>query len=91
MAATVYSERLGAISDAQFAAAVARLGLGGFVSATPIAAGLFGQNVFLTTTTGAFVFRGAPHWVRGPDETDYRPNDRGLVPTSRPSSSASVA
>ncbi|HWF77252.1 MAG TPA: hypothetical protein VN694_08745 [Caulobacteraceae bacterium] len=56
-AARVYSERLGAISDAQFAAATARLGLGGFVAAEPIRHGLFGQNVFLTTSEGAFVFR----------------------------------
>jgi aminoglycoside phosphotransferase (APT) family kinase protein len=72
----VYSERLGAIADAQFAAAAARLGLGDFVSAEPIQGGLFGQNVFLTTTTGAFVLRGAPHWVKGPQDQDYRRDDR---------------
>lgn len=76
MSGTVYSERLGAISDEQFASAAARLGLGAFVSATPISAGLFGQNVFMTTTAGEFVLRGAPHWVRGPNETDYRRDDR---------------
>jgi hygromycin-B 7''-O-kinase len=76
MSATVYSERLGAITDAQFAAAARRFGLGDFVSAAPIARGLFGQNVFLTTTAGAFVFRGAPHWVKRLDEVAYRPDDR---------------
>lgn len=64
-AAPVYSERLGAISDSQLAAAVARLDLGLFVSAEPVTGGLFGQNLFLTTTAGAFVLRGAPHWVNG--------------------------
>ena len=79
MSARVYSERLGAIDDAQFAAAAARLGLGAFVAAEPIATGLFGQNVFLTTTTGAYVLRGAPHWVpvKGDDgEVQWKPDDR---------------
>jgi len=68
----IYSERLGGISDAQFAAAAARLGLGDFISAEPIQHGLFGQNVFLTTTEGAFVFRGAPHWFRGQRDDRYQ-------------------
>jgi len=79
MSARVYSERLGAIDDALFAAAAARLGLGAFVAAEPIATGLFGQNVFLTTTTGAYVLRGAPHWVpvKGDDgEVQWKPDDR---------------
>ncbi len=76
MSATVYSERLGAITDAQFAAAAERLGLGAFVSAEPVARGLFGQNVFLTTTAGEFVFRGVPHWVKRLEEAAYRPDDR---------------
>jgi aminoglycoside phosphotransferase (APT) family kinase protein len=68
----IYSERLGAISDAQFAAAAARLGLGDFVSAEPVRQGLFGQNVFLTTSEGAFVFRGSPHWYRGQRDDRYQ-------------------
>lgn len=75
MTAIVYSERLGAITDEQFAAAATRLGLGAFVSAAPAASGLFGQNVFLTTGAGQFVLRGAPHWVMGRGETQYRPQD----------------
>jgi hygromycin-B 7''-O-kinase len=70
--ATVYSPRLGAITDAQLAAAAARLGLGGFVSAAPASGGLFGQNLFLTTSAGAFVLRGAPHWMGGMEDPDYR-------------------
>jgi aminoglycoside phosphotransferase (APT) family kinase protein len=67
-----YSERLGVIAAAQFAAAAARLDLGDFVSAEPIEHGLFGQNVYLTTTSGAFVFRGAPHWHQGRREDRYQ-------------------
>ena len=74
---TVYSERLGDISDAQFAAVVTRAGLGAFRSAAPITTGLFGQNVFLTTTSGEFVFRGAPHWWNG------GPNDAWQFPKER--------
>ena len=55
MGARAYSERLGVIDDRQFQAALARLGLGDFVRADPIAGGLFGQNVFVTSTTGEWV------------------------------------
>jgi aminoglycoside phosphotransferase (APT) family kinase protein len=72
----IYSERLGAISNAQFQAAASRLGLGQFVKAAPAATGLFGQNVFVTTTTGEFVLRGAPHWVKAMHETAWRQEDR---------------
>ena len=74
--AKVYSSRLGAISDEQFAEVARRWNLGAFVSAAPVTSGLFGQNVFVTTTKGEFVLRGAPHWVRRPGETTYRPEDR---------------
>lgn len=74
--ARVYSERLGAISDTQFAAVAERFGLGRFVKAEPITTGLFGQNMFVTTTDGEFVLRGAPHWVKSIDETEWRRDDR---------------
>ncbi|MCU0522320.1 MAG: aminoglycoside phosphotransferase family protein [Anaerolineae bacterium] len=64
-AARVYSARLGAISPGQFQLALDRFGLGQFVSAEPIFAGNFGQNVYLTSTAGAYVLRGAPF---GPDQ-----------------------
>ena len=72
----VYSQRLGAISDAQFEAVSNRLALGRFLHATPVTSGLFGQNVFVTTTTGEFVLRGAPHWVKGIADTQFRQEDR---------------
>ena len=65
MATVVYSQRLGAIRDEQLDAAARRLNVGRFVCAAPTRSGLFGQNLFLTTTEGEFVLRGAPHWVNG--------------------------
>ncbi len=73
---TVYSERLGLIRDEQFAAALARFDLGDFVAAAPTTAGLFGQNVFVTSTRGEFVLRGAPHWVKDRGIPGFRREDR---------------
>jgi aminoglycoside phosphotransferase (APT) family kinase protein len=72
----IYSERLGAIDDAQFETVCARFGLGRFVRAEPVTSGLFGQNVFLTTSDGTFVLRGAPHWVKGVEDAEWRREDR---------------
>ena len=74
--ATVYSERLGAISDEQFHAVADRLQIGRFVKAAPTTSGLFGQNVFVTTTEGEFVLRGAPHWVKAVHEAQWHQEDR---------------
>ncbi len=57
-----YATRLGPITDAQFRAALRRLGRGEFVRAEPVTGGLFGQNVFVTSTSGEWVLRGAPHY-----------------------------
>src|SRR5947208_2818799 len=57
-----FSTRLGAISDDQFQAALDHFELGTFIKAEPIPFGLFGQNVFVTSTTGAYVLRGSPHF-----------------------------
>jgi aminoglycoside phosphotransferase (APT) family kinase protein len=62
-----YSEALGAITDAQLQAALDRFGLGTLVSAEPAQTGLFGRNIFLSTSAGKFVLRGAP-W----DPRQYR-------------------
>ena len=56
----IYSPRLGAISPGQFQAALDRFDLGQFIRAEPIVAGNFGQNVYLMSTAGAHVLRGAP-------------------------------
>lgn len=58
----VYSHRLGSISGEQFQAALDRFNLGTFLSAEPIPFGVFGQNVFVTSTAGQYVLRGAPHF-----------------------------
>ena len=51
---TVYSKRLGPISDAQFQRALDRFDLGTFVTAEPTTGGLFGQNVFVSSSKGTF-------------------------------------
>jgi hygromycin-B 7''-O-kinase len=60
--AVEYSTRLGHITPAQFQAALDRFGLGTFVRAEPVVGGLFGQNVFVTSTGGELVLRGVPHY-----------------------------
>src|SRR5258706_5023503 len=57
-----YSQRLGNISDEQLQAALSYFELGEFLSAEPIPFGLFGQNLFVTSTIGEFVLRGVPHY-----------------------------
>ena len=57
-----YTKRLGLIHPEQFQAALDRFDLGTFVAATAIPFGLFGQNVFVTSTRGEWVLRGCPHY-----------------------------
>lgn len=57
-----FSNRLGCLTDAQFQAALDRFSLGKFVKAEPICCGLFGQNVYVTSSKGEFVLRGCPHF-----------------------------
>ncbi len=62
MAFREYSKRLGNISDEQLQRALSYFDLGEFLHAEPILFGLFGQNLFLTSTAGEFVLRGVPHY-----------------------------
>lgn len=55
-----YSERLGQLSDDQLQAALDRFGLGELRHAEPVPIGLFGQNVFLSSSKGDYVLRGSP-------------------------------
>jgi aminoglycoside phosphotransferase (APT) family kinase protein len=55
-----YSPRLGVLSGAQLQAALQRFGLGELLHAAPAMGGRFGQNVFLTATSGEWVLRGHP-------------------------------
>lgn len=63
MAERIYqtSKRLGPISHEQLSRALARFGLGDLVAVKPVPHGLFGQNLFVTSSSGEYVFRGAPH------------------------------
>jgi hygromycin-B 7''-O-kinase len=61
-AEAVYLQRLGTLTPQQFQAALTRFGLGTFVNATPVSHGLFGQNVFVQSSQGDYVLRGAPHY-----------------------------
>lgn len=56
-----YSERLGVIDPGQLFAVAERFDLGEVTDAEPATTGLFGQNIFLTTSRGRFVLRGHPH------------------------------
>jgi len=72
MAGRVYSQYLGLISDEQFQAALDRFHLGRLIQAEPIPFGLFGQNVFVSSTQGDYVLRGRPHfWWQFPTEQFY--------------------
>jgi hygromycin-B 7''-O-kinase len=62
MAIREYTQRLGNISDEQLQRALSYFDLGKFLHAEPIPFGLFGQNLFLTSTAGEFVLRGVPHY-----------------------------
>jgi len=73
MASREYSQRLGVLSDEQLQAALDRFDLGRLVSAEPLTKGLFGQNLMLETSSGRYVFRGAPHWnPAGEDDWQFQ-------------------
>ncbi len=59
---TEYSKRLGHLTVQQFQRALDRFNLGRFIRAEAIPFGLFGQNVFVSSTTGEYVLRGAAHY-----------------------------
>ena len=57
-----YGKRLGVLTADQLQAACDRFGLGRALAADAVPQGLFGQNVFLSTSKGEFVLRGCPHF-----------------------------
>lgn len=62
MAHRNYGARLGFLEDSQFQKALGRFGLGKLLGTQPIGFGLFGQNIFVSSTTGEYVLRGCPHY-----------------------------
>ncbi|MDQ3540218.1 MAG: aminoglycoside phosphotransferase family protein [Chloroflexota bacterium] len=82
-----YAERLGHVAPEKLQAALDRFDLGRLVSTTPVTTGNFGQNVFLTTTTGEYVFRGNPFFEwQLPKEREVAQilHDRTTVPVPWP-------
>ncbi|MBN2100667.1 phosphotransferase [Candidatus Dojkabacteria bacterium] len=57
-----YSDRLGEISDSQLQKALDKFDLGKLRDTAETEAGLFGQNMFLTSSKGEYVLRGVPHY-----------------------------
>src|SRR5437763_13792783 len=57
-----YSLRLGVLTGQQLQAALDRFELGKLIDAWPAQGGIFGQNVFLSSTKGDYVLRGKPHY-----------------------------
>ncbi|HEY4385352.1 MAG TPA: aminoglycoside phosphotransferase family protein [Ktedonobacteraceae bacterium] len=87
MTEKMYSQRLGSISDAQFQAALDRFHAGRFTQAEAISFGIFGQNVFVSSTTGEYVLRGDPHfWWQFPTEQFFarQLHERTSVPVPWP-------
>jgi len=86
-AETKYSERLGFISDEQFQQALDRFHLGAFIQAQPTSQGLFGQNVYVTSTKGEYVLRGVPHYpwqFRNEKVFTDLLHDKTIVPVPHP-------
>ena len=87
MTERIYSQRLGMISDTQFQAALDHFHLGRFIQAEAIPFGNFGQNVFVSSTTGEYVLRGDPHfWWQFPTEQFFtcQLHERTHVPVPWP-------
>ena len=87
MTEQLYSQRLGMIADHQFQAALNRFQLGSFLHAEAIPFGNFGQNVFVSSTTGDYVLRGNPHfWWQFPTERFFarQIHERTQVPVPWP-------
>ena len=57
-----YAGSLGEISGEQFDKALKKLNLGSLVKVEKVPCGVVGQNVFLTSTKGEYVFRGRPFY-----------------------------
>jgi hygromycin-B 7''-O-kinase len=60
MTGSISSPQLGLLSAEQLQAALDRFHLGRLIQAEPIPFGVFGQNVFVSSTQGDYVLRGKP-------------------------------
>lgn len=87
MKESIYSQPLGMITEKQFQAALDRFDAGRFLKAEAIPFGTFGQNIFVSSSTGEYVLRGAPHfWWQFPTEQFFtrQLHERTHVPVPWP-------
>ena len=85
--ARTYSTRLGRIDSAQLQQACDLFDVGTLEAAEPASAGVWGQNILLTTSRGAFVLRGnpiVPHQLRKERVVAEAINDRCSLPVAWP-------
>lgn len=82
-----YAGSLGEISGEQFDKALQKLNLGNLIKVERVPCGVVGQNVFLTSTKGEYVFRGRPFYDEQFDVEKFAVEnlrDKTNVPTAYP-------
>jgi aminoglycoside phosphotransferase (APT) family kinase protein len=82
-----YAGSLGEISGEQFEKALQKLDLGNLVKIEKVTGGVVGQNVFLTSTKGEYVFRGRPFYDEQFDVEKFaveKLREKTSIPTAYP-------
>ncbi|MCL2772605.1 MAG: aminoglycoside phosphotransferase family protein [Oscillospiraceae bacterium] len=82
-----YAGSLGEISGEQFEKALQKLNLGNLIKVEKVTGGVVGQNVFLTSTKGEYVFRGRPFYDEQFDVEKFAVEnlrEKTSVPTAYP-------
>ena len=82
-----YAGSLGEISGEQFEKALQKLNLGNLIKVEKVTSGIVGQNVFLTSAKGEYVFRGRPFYEEQFDVEKFAVENlrkKTRVPTAYP-------